>query len=62
MFFPVVGPGFDPVWFGILLVIVKIGLIAPPIGMNVFVLKAVLPDVLATYTIFRWRDAVHRSR
>jgi tripartite ATP-independent transporter DctM subunit len=47
MFFPiVVGLGFDPVWFGILVVmLVEIGLITPPIGMNLFVLKSILPDV-----------------
>ncbi|MGQ7246350.1 TRAP transporter large permease [Halomonas sp. V046] len=54
VFFPVVaGLGFDLVWFGILVVIViEISLITPPVGMNVFVLRAVLPD-LATGTIFR---------
>ncbi|MDY7117852.1 TRAP transporter large permease subunit, partial [Halomonas sp. SSL-5] len=54
VFFPVVaGLGYDLVWFGILVVIViEISLITPPVGMNVFVLRAVLPDV-ATGTIFR---------
>lgn len=54
VFFPVVaGLGFDLVWFGILVVIViEISLITPPVGMNVFVLRAVLPDVI-TGTIFR---------
>ncbi|MEQ3626247.1 MAG: TRAP transporter large permease [Celeribacter sp.] len=38
--------GVDMVWFGILVVLVsEIGLITPPIGMNVFVVKSVLPDV-----------------
>jgi tripartite ATP-independent transporter DctM subunit len=47
MFFPiVVGLGFDPIWFGILVVmLVEVGLITPPIGMNLFVLKSILPDV-----------------
>ena len=47
MFFPiVVGLGFDPVWFGILVVmLVEIGLITPPIGMNLFVLNSVVPEV-----------------
>ena len=47
MFFPiVVGLGFDPIWFGILVVMLaEIGLITPPIGMNLFVLKSILPDV-----------------
>lgn len=45
LFFPVVvALGFDPVWFGVLIVmVVQIGLISPPVGMNLFVLKALLP-------------------
>ncbi len=47
VFFPiVVGLGFDPVWFGVLIVlVVQIGLISPPVGMNMFVLNALLKDV-----------------
>lgn len=47
IFFPLVmALGFDPVWFGILIVcVVEIGMITPPVGMNVFVLGSVLPDV-----------------
>ena len=54
IFFPIVQAlGFDPVWFGIILVIViEISLITPPIGLNVFVMKATLPDV-ATSDIFK---------
>lgn len=38
--------GFDPVWFGILLVIlIEIGLVTPPLGMNLFVIKAVSPNL-----------------
>ncbi len=38
--------GVDMIWFGILVVLVsEIGLITPPIGMNVFVVKSVLPEV-----------------
>ncbi|WP_170574886.1 TRAP transporter large permease [Ruegeria atlantica] len=38
--------GIDMIWFGILVVLVsEIGLITPPIGMNVFVVKSVLPEV-----------------
>ena len=44
------GLGYDLVWFGILVVIV-ISLITPPVGMNVFVLRAVSLDV-STVTIF----------
>ena len=47
LFFPiVVALGFDPVWFGVLIVmIVQIGLISPPVGMNLFVLNSLLPKV-----------------
>jgi C4-dicarboxylate transporter DctM subunit len=47
IFFPLVQAlGFDPVWFGILIVcVIEISLITPPVGMNVFVLSSVLPDV-----------------
>lgn len=47
IFFPLITAlGFDPVWFGILIVcVVEIGMITPPVGMNVFVLSSVLPDV-----------------
>ncbi len=47
VFFPlVVGLGVDPVWFGILIVVVvEIGLISPPVGMNLFVLNSLLPHV-----------------
>jgi len=54
VFFPmVVALGFDPVWFGIVVVVVvEISLITPPVGLNVFVLKRVVGDV-STRTIFR---------
>jgi tripartite ATP-independent transporter DctM subunit len=54
VFFPVVMHlGFDPIWFGILIVVVvEIGLISPPVGMNLFVLKTLLPQV-STATVFR---------
>ncbi len=47
LFFPIVTAlGFDPVWFGVLIVmIVQIGLISPPVGMNLFVLNSLLPNV-----------------
>ena len=50
IFFPViVSLGIDPIWFGIfVLVAVEVGLITPPIGMNVFVVKSMLPDVAVT--------------
>jgi C4-dicarboxylate transporter, DctM subunit len=54
LFFPIVtSMGFDPIWFGVLIVmIVQIGLISPPVGMNLFVLNALLPNV-GLGTIFR---------
>ncbi len=54
IFFPLVTSlGFDPVWFGIIVVVVvEISLITPPVGLNVFVLKGVIGDV-TTATIFR---------
>ena len=54
MFYPVVAHlGFDLVWFGIIVVVVtEISLITPPVGLNVFVLRGVLPDI-PTATVFR---------
>lgn len=54
IFFPLVtGLGYDPVWFGIVVVVVtEISLITPPVGLNVFVLKGVVGNV-STGTIFR---------
>ena len=65
VFFPVITQlGFDPVWFGIIIVcVVEIGLISPPVGMNMFVLKSLLPEV-STGTVFRgvmpfvWADVI----
>ncbi|MBE2264439.1 MAG: TRAP transporter large permease [Burkholderiaceae bacterium] len=47
LFFPiVVSLGYDPIWFGVLIVmVIQIGLISPPVGMNLFVLNTLLPDV-----------------
>jgi len=54
LFFPlIVHMGLDPVWFGVLIVVVvEIGLISPPVGMNLFVLSTLLPEV-PTRTVFR---------
>ncbi|MCV0394938.1 MAG: TRAP transporter large permease [Rhizobiaceae bacterium] len=42
----VVSVGYDPVWFGILVVVVaEMGLITPPVGMNIFVIKAQMPEL-----------------
>lgn len=47
IFFPVVmNYGFDPIWFGVLVVLtLEMGLISPPVGMNVFIVKSVAKDV-----------------
>jgi tripartite ATP-independent transporter DctM subunit len=52
--FPVIVQlGFDPIWFGVIIVMtVELGLIHPPVGMNVFVIKSVVKDVSFT-TIFK---------
>jgi tripartite ATP-independent transporter DctM subunit len=54
LFFPIVmALGFDPVWFGVLIVmVIQIGLISPPVGMNLFVINALLPSV-GLLNIFR---------
>ena len=42
----VVSTGYDPIWFGVLLVIVvEIGLIHPPVGMNLFVIRTQAPEI-----------------
>ena len=47
IFFPIIQSlGYDPVWFGILIVVVvEVGLIHPPIGVNLFVIRSVMPDI-----------------
>ncbi|MGC2777747.1 MAG: TRAP transporter large permease subunit, partial [Bradyrhizobium sp.] len=52
--FPVISHlGFDPIWFGVIIVMtVELGLIHPPVGMNVFVIKSVVKDVSFS-TIFK---------
>jgi len=54
IFFPlIVKLGFDPIWFGILVVrTTEMGLITPPVGLNVFIIKGVAKDV-PIGTIFR---------
>jgi C4-dicarboxylate transporter DctM subunit len=52
--FPVIETlGFDPIWFGVIVVMtVELGLITPPVGMNVFVINSIVPDV-SLVRIFR---------
>jgi tripartite ATP-independent transporter DctM subunit len=54
IFFPVVSTlGFDPIWFGVIIVaVVQFGLIAPPVALNVFVIAGIAEDVPVA-TIFR---------
>ena len=38
--------GFDPIWFGVILTInMELGLITPPVGLNLFVIKSITPDI-----------------
>lgn len=54
IFYPVIVElGFDPIWFGIIVVVVtEISLITPPVGLNVFVLSGLIKDI-NTATIFK---------
>jgi len=54
IFYPlIIALNFDPVWFGIIMVrVVEIGLITPPIGINVYIIKGVAKDI-PMETIFR---------
>jgi tripartite ATP-independent transporter DctM subunit len=54
LFFPVVASlGYSPIWFGIVIVIVvQLGLISPPVGMNIFVVKNLLGHI-SIGTVFR---------
>jgi len=47
VFYPIVVQlGFDPIWFGILLVmVVELGLVTPPVGLNVYVVRGVAPHI-----------------
>ena len=41
-----VAAGFDPVWFGVILTLnMELGLITPPVGLNLFVINGIAPDV-----------------
>lgn len=42
----IMAQGFDPIWFGIVMTInMEIGLITPPVGLNLFVLKGIAPQI-----------------
>ena len=50
--------GFDPIWFGVIIVMtVELGLIHPPVGMNVFVIKSVVKDV--SFATFQGGHSIH---
>jgi TRAP-type C4-dicarboxylate transport system permease large subunit len=57
IFFPLVTTlGFDPIWFGIIVVcVIEISLITPPVGMNIFVLSSVVPGIP---TVAIWRGVM----
>ena len=54
IFYPLVQSlGFDLIWFGIIvIVVIEISLITPPVGLNIFVIRSVLPDV-PTMTVYK---------
>jgi len=54
IFFPIVTRlGLDPIWFGVMIVLIgEMGVITPPVGVNVFVIKGIAPDI-PLYKIFR---------
>ena len=54
IFFPIVMKlGFDPIWFGVIIVLTgEMGVITPPVGVNVFVIKGIAPHV-PIETIFK---------
>ena len=47
IFYPIVQKlGFDPIWFGVIIVLTgEMGVITPPVGVNVFVIKGIAPEV-----------------
>jgi C4-dicarboxylate transporter, DctM subunit len=50
---PLKAAGFDLVWFGVIMTIVmEMGLIHPPVGLNIFVIKNVAPDIPLTEVIW----------
>lgn len=54
IFYPiVVNLGFDPIWFGVIFTLMnQIGMITPPIGLNVFIIQGIAKDI-PMYAIFR---------
>jgi C4-dicarboxylate transporter DctM subunit len=54
IFYPIVQKlGFDPIWFGVVIVLIaEMGVITPPVGVNVFVIKGIAPEI-PLHLIFR---------
>jgi len=54
IFYPmIVDAGFDPIWFGVIIVILmETGAVTPPVGINVYVIKGIAPEI-ELYTIFK---------
>lgn len=56
IFYPVVVTtlGFDPIWFGVIMVMVmEMGMITPPVGMNIYIVKGVAGDSIGIGSIFK---------
>ena len=52
--------GFDPVWFGVILTInMEIGLIHPPVGLNIYIVNAIAPDVPLTKVHVGYNSLCH---
>jgi len=49
IFYPLVAKlGFDPIWFGVMIVLLcEMGVITPPVGVNIFVIKGIFPFLIA---------------
>ncbi len=47
IFFPIVTDlGYDPVWFGVIIVLItQMGIITPPVGVNVYIVKGIAPEI-----------------
>ena len=54
IFYPaIIALGFDPIWFGVIIVlVVEMGVITPPVGINVYVISGIAEGV-PLQTIFR---------
>lgn len=52
----VVGLGFDPIWFGVFtILVIEIGLLTPPVGLNLFVIRGITPEEIS------WSDIIFGS-